>query len=259
MGHMKCLVSLFAIAAITAATATDLTVVSFNIRNGGRRMDGTYDHKLQQQVLKDLKPDVVAMQEVDHLTKRVGGVDVAGDFGRALGMTSHFAAALPYGGGAYGAAMLSKLPVVADESLQLPVKDGEPRVCVIRFVKVGSGIVAIAGVHLDSSESSDAARLENAAIILARVKLIKDPVIITGDFNDGEDSATIKLFTDAGFRRLTPKGDARSFPANKPTIVIDHILVKDGEKAAIEDAGVEVVNNPTASDHRPLVGHLRIK
>jgi len=255
---MKFLVPLLSLAAVTLATATDLTIVSFNIRNGGRRMDGPYDHPLQIQVLKDLQPDVVALQEVDHFTKRSGGIDVSGDYARALGMTSHFAAAMPYGGGAYGAAVLSKIPVVEDESINLPVKDSEPRVCVVRFLQVpGVGIVAFAGVHLDSSDA-DTARLENAKLIIARLQRIKEPVIIAGDFNDQPDSATLKLFAEAGFHRLTPQGDPNSFPADKPNITIDHILTKDSDTVTIQDLGTRVAPIPNASDHRPLQSHLKI-
>jgi len=255
---MKFLVPLLSLASMTLATATDLTVVSFNIRNGGRRMDGVYDHPLQIQVLKDLQPDVVAMQEVDHFTKRSGGINIAGDYARALGMTSHFAAAMPYGGGAYGAAVLSKFPAVEDESINLPVKDGEPRVCVLRFLQVpGVGIVAFAGVHLDSGDT-DAARLENAKLIIARLQRVKEPVVIAGDFNDQPDSATLKLFAAAGFHRLIPQGDPNSFPADQPKTTIDHILTKDSERATIQDLGTRVPPIANASDHRPLQSHLRI-
>ncbi|BCU79508.1 endonuclease/exonuclease/phosphatase family protein [Luteolibacter sp. LG18] len=253
---MRPLLCLLALA--TFSSASDLTVVSFNIRNGGRRMDGKYDHAFQQEILKKLKPDLVALQEVDHLTKRNGSVNVAATYAATLGMTSAYAAAMPYDGGAYGAAVLSKLPVVADESIHLPVKDGEPRVCVIRFVKTpDAGVIAIVGVHLDSGKD-DTQRLENVRLIVQRLKAVKEPVIITGDFNDVPDSNVLKLFAEAGFRRVVPQGDPASFPADQPRVVIDHVLLRDGNGITIQDAGTTVVAEPNGSDHRPLLSHLRL-
>jgi len=253
---MRPLLCLLAFASL--ASATDFNVVSFNIRNGGRRMDGKYDHAFQQEILKKLKPDLVALQEVDHITKRNGNVNVAATYAATLGMTSAYAAAMPYDGGAYGAAVLSRFPVVADESIHLPVKDGEPRVCVIRFVKVpDAGVLAIVGVHLDSGDN-DTARQENVKLILQRLKSVKEPVVITGDFNDTPDSAVLKMFADAGFRRVTPKGDAASFPADKPRVIIDHVLLRDGNGFTLQDAGTEVVAETNGSDHRPLLSHLKI-
>lgn len=255
---MKTLSSLLLLASCLAGVAADLTVVSFNIRNGGRRMDGVYDHALQHKVLRELSPDLVALQEVDQFTKRSGNVDVVGGFGKALGMTSHFAAALPYMGGSYGSAALSKLPVISDESVHMPVKDGEPRVAVIRLVQLpDGGKLAFVGVHLDSGDN-DAARRENARTLLERLKNIKEPVVVTGDFNDQPDTATLAMFAEAGFRRCVPQGDARSFPANDPKIIIDHVFIRDGDQQSIQDVGTKVVNVDHASDHRPLLAKLRL-
>jgi endonuclease/exonuclease/phosphatase family metal-dependent hydrolase len=89
---------------------------------------------------------------------------------------------------------------------------------------------------------------------------IKDlSAIIAGDFNATPDSPICQLFSDAGFRRCEGKKNADlSFPADHPDKLIDYILLRDGDRIHIEDAGTEVMNEPRASDHRPLPAHLRI-
>lgn len=240
--------------------ATGLTVVSFNIRNGGRRLDGVYDRPMQQRVLAALKPDLVAMQEVDRKSKRVAGADVPAEFAAALGKDWSFAyaAAMPYDGGEYGTATFSRFPVVRSETAPMPVPGGEPRAASVLTTKIPSGgEVTLVSVHLDSGRKDDA-RLANARALLARIEKITTPLIVAGDFNDGPDSATLALFVKAGFRRCVPKGDARSHPADKPAIIIDHVLLRDGAETRLEDAGTEVVNEPRASDHRPMLAHLRL-
>ncbi|MEZ0388299.1 MAG: endonuclease/exonuclease/phosphatase family protein [Verrucomicrobium sp.] len=240
------------------AAKVELNVVSFNLRNGGRRMDGTYDHALQHRVIRDLKPDLVALQEVDRMTQRVKGVDVPAEFAKALGMEFAFGKAMPYAGGEYGTAALTKFPPVHSQTIPLPVQNGEPRAATLVTVKMSATLeVTLVSVHLDSGEK-DAARQINASGLIDGLKEITTPVILAGDFNDGADSATLALLVEAGFRRSVPKGDASTYPADKPTVVIDHLLLRDGANAHLDDAGTQVVPNGEASDHRPLRARLRV-
>lgn len=240
--------------------ATDLTVLSYNIRNGGRRMDGVYDRPLQHRVAKAQKADLVALQEVDRKTSRVKGVDVPAEFAEALSMKFHYAPAIRFAGGEYGTAALTKFPVTHTATILLPTP-GEDRAASLLIAKLPDGTeVIFVSVHLDSSEKSDDARLKNTRDLLAALAKEKPnlPVILAGDFNAEPDSPIFKLFAEAGFRRCEAKPGANlSFPADKPDKLIDYVLLRDGATLRLEDAGTEVLNEPRSSDHRPLVSHLR--
>lgn len=241
------------------AEAPGLTLVSFNIRNGGRRMDGVYDRPMQQRVIASLKPDLVALQEVDRKTRRVDGADVPAEFARALGCDNGFAyaPAMPYAGGEYGTAALARLPTLRVRAIPLPVPGGEPRAAALLVCRAaGIGAVGLVSVHLDASDK-DTARLANARALLAALAQEHIPLVVAGDFNDGPDSATLALFLRAGFRRCVPQGDARTHPADNPGIIIDHVLVRDGGGLHVADAGTRVAREPAASDHRPMVARLR--
>lgn len=255
-------VPLLGIAACPAApekteATTELTVVSFNIRNGGRRMDGVYDRPLQQRVAAALKPDLLAMQEVDRQTTRVGGVDVPADFAAALGMKYHYAPAMKYAGGEYGTATFSKLPIASSDTIAMPFQGVEPRAAslVTLTLPTGDELVFIS-VHLSVEKAES--RADNVRRLLARLEKVTTPIIIAGDFNADPEAEAVVLLEKAGFRRCVPKGDARSCPADNPADAIDHVLLRDGASARLEDAGTEVVNEPLASDHRPMVSHLRV-
>ncbi|MEO5714397.1 MAG: endonuclease/exonuclease/phosphatase family protein [Luteolibacter sp.] len=259
-------VATLGISAISAApekpAATELTVVSLNIRNGGRRMDGVYDRPLQQRVIAALKPDLLAMQEVDRKTTRVGGVDVPAEFSDALALKFHYAPAIKFAGGEYGTATFSKFPITREITIPLPTPVEDRAAALIVTKLPNGGEVMFVSVHLDSSEKSDAARLSNTRALLAVLDKENNkslPAILAGDFNATPDSPIFKLFADAGFRRCESKNGADlSFPADKPDKLIDFVLLRDGATAGLEDAGTEIVNEPLASDHRPMLSHLRV-
>ncbi|WP_009965546.1 endonuclease/exonuclease/phosphatase family protein [Verrucomicrobium spinosum] len=239
----------------------ELDIVSFNLRNGGRRFDGQYDHALQHRVIGALKPDLVALQEVDRRTSRVQGLDVPADFAKAQGMTFAYGAAMSFAGGEYGTAALSRLPIASSRTIALPVKGGEPRAATLITVAVPTvspAEVTLVSVHFDSG-ADDAARRENARVLIAALKETTTPVILAGDFNDRPGSTTLTLLAEAGFRRCVPEGDASSYPADEPRLVIDHVLLRDGADVRLEDAGTKVVPNAEASDHRPLQSRVRVR
>ena len=48
-----------------------LKIITFNVAHG-RGMDGKVDLQRQAEVIKEYKPDIVFLQEVDMYTKRAG-------------------------------------------------------------------------------------------------------------------------------------------------------------------------------------------
>lgn len=247
-------------AASPEATTRDITILSYNIRNGGRRLDGVYDRPLQHRVALATQSDLVALQEVDRKTSRVEGADVPAEFAKALSMNFHYAPAIRYAGGEYGTAALSKFTIVRSATIPLPTP-GENRAAALIVTKLADGgEVSFVSVHLDSSGKSDAQRLANTRALIAALEIErKTPVILAGDFNATPDSPIFSLLAEAGFRRCQAKpGAALSFPADKPRQLIDHVLLRDGATLRLEDAGTEVVNEPRSSDHRPLISHLRL-
>jgi endonuclease/exonuclease/phosphatase family metal-dependent hydrolase len=64
-------------------------------------------------------PDVVALQEVDQGTKRASRVDQPAEFARLTGMRVVFGRNIPYDGGGYGTAVLTRLPIRSCKSVKL--------------------------------------------------------------------------------------------------------------------------------------------
>ena len=99
---------------------------------------------------------------------------------------------------------------------------------------------------------------------MASVGLIKEaaaryekPFFIAGDMNSRPDEAFIKTLGKE-FTILSPTEGA-TYPADKPTDLIDYIAIKNqfAKKIRIEDR--TIIDEPAASDHRPICVDLTIE
>ncbi|MEO1530005.1 MAG: endonuclease/exonuclease/phosphatase family protein, partial [Planctomycetota bacterium] len=115
------------IALNASAETARLRVLTYNIHHG-RGTDGKFDYERLARTIAKLKPDVVALQEVDNQTTRSSGVDQAKELGRRLQMHHVFGNAMDFAGGQYGEAVLSRFPILKSKTHALPHQAGnEPR------------------------------------------------------------------------------------------------------------------------------------
>jgi endonuclease/exonuclease/phosphatase family metal-dependent hydrolase len=108
-------------------TPGTLRVLSYNIHHG-EAMDKKFDYQRLAKVINDLSPDIVALQEVDVGTERASGVDQATLLGKLCKMHHAFGQAMPYQGGQYGEAILSRFSIETVLVHPLPYQfEQEPR------------------------------------------------------------------------------------------------------------------------------------
>src|SRR5690625_2330211 len=98
---------------------SSIRVMTFNIRHG-RGMDDVVDLQRIAQVIQQHQADVVALNEVDSATERSGGIRQAQYLGEMLNMQAVFGASIPYQGGEYGNAVLSRFPLTLRKLHHLP-------------------------------------------------------------------------------------------------------------------------------------------
>jgi len=239
---------------IPAQRASDsLTVATYNIRHG-RGMDGVVDLTRTGRALAALGADIVALQEVDKLVQRSGSVDEPAVLGAQLGMSHAFSAFMPYQGGEYGLAILSRHPIRRQQALRLP--DGnEPRVALLAEVELPSARrILVVNVHFDwvANDSLRYRQVEALASVLDTVSL---PVVLLGDFNDRSGTRTLSRWA-ARFRPVAkPAADHFTFSSTEPNQEIDHILLAPREAWAADTA--RVVSDRVTSDHRAVVARVR--
>lgn len=236
----------------------EITVLSFNIRHG-EGTDGVFDLERQARVIRESGAELVALQEVDVRTTRASGVNQAEELARLTGMQVLFGEAIPYAGGSYGDAVLSKLPIEAEMIWKLPAEPHhEERVAVGILVRLPSGErIRFIGTHLDHTrDPSD--RVRQAQSILEQAfpagkKL--PPTLLLGDLNAEPGSEPMKVLLEQ-LDSAAPNG-IPSFPSDQPTRAIDWVLYTPNE--CWEVVEVHTMHEPVASDHAPLRAVLRYK
>ncbi|MCR1781655.1 endonuclease/exonuclease/phosphatase family protein [Nocardioides carbamazepini] len=250
-----------------------MRIVTFNILGGRTQHDAEVDVAVLQQAIAHLDPDVLALQEVDHLLQRSGHADLTALAAEAMGATDHrFVAALAGSPGAtwtaatgdeqphdaaYGIALLSRLPVTGWQVIRLPavpapvpmrfpgrlgptwVRD-EPRVAVSASLTTAEGPFTVTTTHLSFIRWWNRRQLVR---LMRSLSGASRPLVLTGDLNMGLPRA-------ARISGLTPLAEHPTFPADRPREQLDHVLA-DPPLAARSTA-----RRMALSDHRALIVDL---
>ncbi|HEX8912368.1 MAG TPA: endonuclease/exonuclease/phosphatase family protein, partial [Humisphaera sp.] len=245
--------------AADAVAPAFLRVLTYNIHHGAGE-DGKIDLDRIARVIRDSGADLVVLQEVDRGTRRSGKVDQAKSLADRLKMHHAFGTAIRFEGGEYGNAVLSRWPLAGEkvEPLPNPGKK-EARAAVVATADVpGVGPVGVVGTHL-SHDSADSRAAQAAAVGELAVKLDAKLVVLAGDFNAPPADPTLRPLTE---RWHDPAAGAAkpvlTYPADKPKARIDYVLIRKADAAAW-DATARAVEEPVASDHRPVLVTLRRK
>lgn len=226
----------------------ELRVLTYNIHHG-RGTDGQVDLERIAEVILSTRPDLVALQEVDRRTGRTDNADQAQVLALLTGMEAHFGRAIDFDGGEYGEAVLLGLKGGAPRTHPLPASPGhEQRAALAVPVWLPSGEeVLFVGTHLDHTK--DPADRLAQSIALRALFSDQTAVVLVGDLNAEVGSPPVerllKVFDRAGGRKPLP-----TFPSNKPTKSIDHVLFRLPDWSV---KSIRVVDAPHASDHAPLL------
>ena len=259
-----CLLALQLAISVRAELPREIRVITYNIHHG-EGMDKKFGLERIAKLLVAEKPDIVALEEVDQGTKRASRVDQPAEFARLTGMEVVFGRNIPFEGGGYGTAVLTKLPVRSHESVKLkPFYNDTPEHKEQRGVQVlelgekgGPGLLFLC-THLDFRPPDDE-RMNSAQTINELIrKHGEQPAIIAGDFNATPESAPIHEFAKewkiAGWDGADAKG-ILTFPADKPDRRIDYVMYRPANKWKVVE--VRVLDEAVASDHRPVLTVLR--
>jgi len=259
-----CLLALQLAISARAELPPEIRVITYNIHHG-EGMDKKFGLERIAKLLVAEKPDIVALEEVDQGTKRASRVDQPAEFARLTGMEVVFGRNIPFEGGGYGTAVLTRLPIRSKESVKLkPFYKDTPEHKEQRGVQVlelgekgGPGLLFLC-THLDFRPPDDE-RMNSAQTINELIRKRGDqPAIIAGDFNATPESAPIHEFAKewkiAGWDGADAKG-ILTFPADKPDRRIDYVMYRPANKWKVVE--VRVLDEAVASDHRPVLTVLR--
>lgn len=237
---------------MTSIFACELRVLTWNIHHG-EGMDGKLDFARLGRVIRDARPDIVALQEVDVRTERIKGRDTVRELERLTGMRGVFGPSMPLQGGGYGNAVLVNGTVLGSRTFPIGASPGmEPRSILMVEMRPYrcSQDLAFLSTHFDHKSEED--RMAGAGMANLPISL---PAILAGDLNAPPDDLVIGTLMQQW--TSATKGDARpTIPADAPKRQIDYVLFRPAKRWSVVDA--KVINEPAASDHRPLLAVLKL-
>src|SRR6476620_8443455 len=116
----------------------ELTLVSYNIHSG-IGTDGKFDLRRVGEVLGEIKPDVIALQEVGDFIGKTPSDQHPEDLAKMLGLHMAYGPNVIRDGRRYGNAVLSRLPIIRSRNYDLSVESKEPRGALRCDIDLGAG------------------------------------------------------------------------------------------------------------------------
>lgn len=245
---MKKLALFFVLVLMTSGVFAQefVKIMSYNVRSA-KGMDNVRDCGRVAKVILEQQPDLVAVQELDSMTNRCGKKYILGEIAQLTGMHPEYFPAIKFDGGKYGIGILSKEKPLAVQGYPLPGREEKRALLVAEFQDY-----MFACTHLSLTEED---RMESLEIIGKIAAASQKPFYFAGDLNDTPGSPFLDGL-QKNFRILNDV-KAQTFPAPLPDRTLDYIAVWKGTAPKLDVVSKEVVEEPMASDHRPVCVVLR--
>lgn len=238
--------------------AVSFRVTTYNIHKC-RGLDRRVRPKRIAEVLKEIDADVVALQEVvgmDEAAREHNQVHAIAD---ELGFDFRIGENRRLRGGAYGNAVLSRLPIVEDRNHDLTWRRYEPRGCLeVKVQPSSAAALHIFNVHLGTSffeRRYQAHRLFEAIANHSD----RSPRIVLGDFNEWTRGLTTRLMS-FHLNSAEPEqrlGRARTYPGVFPLLHLDHVYYNSHlklDRVMVHRSRLALA----ASDHLPIVADFTL-
>lgn len=244
---------------IRPETRPIVKVMTYNIYGARASSMPPTDLVAVAKVINDEMPDLVALQEVDVYTSRTGKtVHQAKELAALIGMNWFFTKAIDIGGGDYGDAVLSRLPILETRRFSLSVSPsvgGELRSVALIKISKGGKVFYFASTHLDHLAIEES-RLIQVEELRKIVSDLNAPIILAGDLNaipDSKPMTALRSFMTLGCLQQCQF----TIPSNNPWKTIDYITYSPINKFNIQS--YYVISHNLASDHCPVVSSIMLK
>ncbi|HNX88830.1 MAG TPA: endonuclease/exonuclease/phosphatase family protein [Paludibacteraceae bacterium] len=227
----------------TAKTNQTIKFLSYNVRNC-KGMDNITNYQRLADAINKAGAACVALQELDSNTLRSNHCSVLDELAKRTNMFPFFHGSISYQGGKYGIGILTKEKPVSVRAFTLPGSE-EKRSILIAEMKN----YFFCCTHLSLTPEDRAVSID---IINRKLPAnSKKPVILAGDLNAEPQTAEIGKLTENW--QILSDTTRYTFPADKPDRCIDYFLFKKDPKFRAQIIGTCVMDEPLASDHRPLL------
>lgn len=210
--------------------------------------DRRFDPQRIAKVLMELDADVIALQEVDHHV--IGDSDVLGYLASETGLTAIAGHIRLRELRQYGNALLTRLPILTTELIDLSISGCEPRGVLEACLDWHGSRLQVSATHLGLGPGER--RRQVRQLLICSEVAAADYAVLFGDINEWLLWGRPLRWLHKRFG-MTPH--QRTFPARWPLFALDRIWA--WPSAALTD--IQVHTSPLAriaSDHLPLKAQL---
>lgn len=259
---MKAICFSFLLMTCAAANAQQqLKILSYNIYHGEqgyKKGEPSIDDIAH--LINEVKPDLVAFQEIDSLTGRSGRlyskrINLIEELAAKTKMYGFFGKAMDYDSGGYGEGLLSRKPSSAAVQVLPNPAGGEPRSLIyITYPLKNNKQLVFAGTHLCHQYTAN--KIAQVQTINRVLSEKKQPVILCGDFNFISTDEPYTLLTPSWLDAAAVKGNEEfTCPSDKPEGRIDYVWLKKNIAWKVIEAKVLPY---IYSDHKPVLVTVEI-
>ncbi len=223
-----------------------LTIATYNI-HGAVGSDGRFAPARVARVLREMKADIIALQEVP-----LGGShwpNVLAMLQDAVGLVAVEGYTFSVGGRRFGNAILSRFPIVATRRIDISFGSREPRGALDADIYCHGHLLRIIATHLGLRAAERRAQINK---LLQTFDTGEMPVILLGDVNEW-------FVWGRTLRRLVSHFQSvpapATFPARWPVFALDRIWIRPRHRLVQVQVHASRIAR-MASDHLPLVAHI---
>lgn len=163
-----------------------LKIITFNVAHG-KGMDGIVDVVRQAEILKEYRPDIVFLQEIDMYTKRAGERSQIREFSKQLGLYySSMESNITIEDGYYGDGIISRFPIAFSTNYLMPLTsiNHEQRGILCNRISFGTTKINLFSAHLSTYEDERVLAAKEINRIIRKIDK-NELIIMGGDFNVG--------------------------------------------------------------------------
>ena len=238
-------------------------ITTYNIHKC-RGLDRRVRPRRIMEVLKETESDIIALQEVVGMDQGELERNQVRSIAEELGFDYRIGENRRLHGGAYGNAVLTRLPIVAQRNHDITRRKDEPRGCLevilaLEGQQPGAHLLRIYNVHLGTGFFERRYQARRLIQVLGDHSDRARSRLLLGDFNEWPrglvSSLLAKHFNTAEPRRRL--GRAWSYPGILPLAHVDHIYYDsplEVKKVGIHRSRLALI----ASDHLPIVADFTL-
>jgi endonuclease/exonuclease/phosphatase family metal-dependent hydrolase len=238
-------------------------IVTYNIHKSRGLDRRVRPHRIAQ-VLKQIDADIIALQEVVGMDEIAREHNQVRAIAEELGFEFRIGENRRHYGAAYGNALLTRLPILAQHNHDITWGHTEPRGCLEVTLALNpqddaSPVLKIFNVHLGTSFKERRHQSSRLLDVLENNSEQTAPRIVLGDFNEWTRGHASRLL-QRHFNSAEPTGRlgrAWTYPGVLPLVHLDHIYFDPPlalERIALHRGRVALV----ASDHLPVVADFKL-